>query len=183
MFGYFLLDLLVPQLADLPLFDQIMPKRRMPISVFNPLVVTLAYDGLCSFEFACAAEVFGLQRPELEPGWYCFETCGLERRQVRGQYGMRLTADAGLDRIVQAGTVIIPGWKSVDAPVPLRLLNALREAHATGKAVFVDFAASWCKNCEAMDFTVFNQTNVQQRLKDFIVVRYHIRLFLEKLCA
>jgi thiol:disulfide interchange protein DsbD len=38
--------------------------------------------------------------------------------------------------------------------------------------VFVDFAASWCKSCEAMDFTVFNQTNVQRRLKDFIVVRY-----------
>lgn len=52
------------------------------------------------------------------------------------------------------------------------LATALREGHATGKAVFVDFAASWCKNCEAMDFTVFNQPNVQQRLKDFVVVRY-----------
>jgi thiol:disulfide interchange protein len=36
----------------------------------------------------------------------------------------------------------------------------------------VDFAASWCKNCEAMDLTVFNQTNVQQCLKNFVVVRY-----------
>lgn len=52
------------------------------------------------------------------------------------------------------------------------LANALQEAHVTGKPVFVDFAASWCKNCEAMDFTVFNQSNVQKRLKDFIVVRY-----------
>ena len=52
------------------------------------------------------------------------------------------------------------------------LANALRTAQATGKAVFVDFAASWCKNCEAMDLTVFNQTNVQRRLQDFVVVRY-----------
>ena len=52
------------------------------------------------------------------------------------------------------------------------LATALRQARATGKPVFVDFAASWCKNCEAMDFTVFNQTNVQQHLKDFVVVRY-----------
>lgn len=54
----------------------------------------------------------------------------------------------------------------------LSLAKALREAHATGKSVFVDFAASWCKNCEAMDLTVFNQTNVQTRLKNFILVRY-----------
>jgi len=52
------------------------------------------------------------------------------------------------------------------------LVRALREARATGKPVFLDFAASWCKNCEAMDLTVFNQTNVQKRLNDFIVVRY-----------
>ena len=32
--------------------------------------------------------------------------------------------------------------------------------------------ASWCKNCVAMDETVFNQTKVKDRLKDFVVVRY-----------
>jgi len=53
------------------------------------------------------------------------------------------------------------------------LAAALQEGRHTGKAVFVDFAASWCKNCEAMDLTVFNQTNVRRRLKDFIVVRYN----------
>jgi thiol:disulfide interchange protein len=52
------------------------------------------------------------------------------------------------------------------------LATALRVARAAGRPVFVDFAASWCKNCEAMDFTVFNQTNVQQHLKNFVVVRY-----------
>lgn len=52
------------------------------------------------------------------------------------------------------------------------LAKALQEARINGRPVFVDFAASWCKNCEAMDFTVFNQSNVQRRLKDFIEVRY-----------
>jgi thiol:disulfide interchange protein len=52
------------------------------------------------------------------------------------------------------------------------LALALRQARASGKAVLVDFAASWCKNCEAMDLTVFNQSNVQHRLEDFVVVRY-----------
>ncbi|MFM2295306.1 MAG: hypothetical protein RLZZ350_1719, partial [Verrucomicrobiota bacterium] len=52
------------------------------------------------------------------------------------------------------------------------LTKALQEAKATGKPVFVDFGASWCKNCEAMDATVFNQSNVQKHLAEFIVVKY-----------
>src|SRR5690606_28215602 len=84
------------------------------------------------FEFACAAEVFGLPRPEFEPGWYRFETCSITRRPVRGQYGFRMAADGGLERLVEAGTIIIPGWRGLDAPVPERLSEALREAHRRG---------------------------------------------------
>ena len=65
-----------------------------------------------------------------------------------------------------------PGSAAIVAGGDQTLAKALQTARATGKAVFVDFAASWCKNCEAMDLTVFNQTNVQRRLQDFIVVRY-----------
>jgi AraC family transcriptional activator FtrA len=113
-------------------FDQIMPTSRRRAIVRNPLVAALVYDGLCGFEFACAAEVFGLPRPELQPGWYRFETCAAERGPLRGQHGMRVVADAGLDRLVEAGTIIIPGWKGIDVPVPTRVLDALREAHARG---------------------------------------------------
>ena len=102
---------------------------RRPI---NSLVVALVYDGLCAFEFACAAEVFGLPRSELGPQWYRFETCAVKGHAVRGQYGMRMQAMAGLDRLAAAGTVIIPGWQGVDAPVPPALLDALRDAHAKG---------------------------------------------------
>ena len=96
------------------------------------MVVALVYDGLCAFEFACAAEVFGLSRPELGPDWYRFETCALQRRPVRGQYGMRITADADLDRLATAGTVIVPGWAGVDVPVPSPIVDVLRRAHARG---------------------------------------------------
>ena len=59
------------------------------------------------------------------------------------------------------------------SPAPNRsLAEALRQARSEGRPVFVDFAASWCKNCLAMDETVFNQAEVQQRLKQFVVVRY-----------
>ncbi|MFM2082603.1 MAG: hypothetical protein RL380_1294 [Verrucomicrobiota bacterium] len=52
------------------------------------------------------------------------------------------------------------------------LAKALQQARAEGKPVLVDFQASWCKNCEAMDATVFNRDHVQRRLKDFVVVKY-----------
>src|ERR1700689_2859640 len=107
-----------------------MPTRRTARKARNPLVAALVYDGLCAFEFSCAAEVFGLSRPELGPDWYRFETCSLRGASVRSQYGMRMKAANGLERLSAAGTIVIPGWEGVDVPVPQAILAALRAAHA-----------------------------------------------------
>jgi AraC family transcriptional regulator, transcriptional activator FtrA len=119
------------QLAESPLIDQIMPTSKPARKARNPLVVALVYDGLCAFEFSCAAEVFGLARPELGPDWYRFETCSRGRR-VRSQYGMHMRAANGLERMHAAGTIVIPGWEGIDVPVPQAILDALRAAHARG---------------------------------------------------
>jgi AraC family transcriptional activator FtrA len=120
-----------PQLAESPLIDQIMPTSKPARKARNPLVVALVYDGLCAFEFSCAAEVFGLARPELGPDWYRFETCS-RGRSVSSQYGMRMRAANGLERLHAAGTIVIPGWQGIDVPVPQAILDALRGAHARG---------------------------------------------------
>jgi AraC family transcriptional activator FtrA len=114
----------------------------MPISVKKPpksgkarrqpLVAALIYDGLCNFEFACAAEVFGLPRPELEPDWYRFEICAVERCAVSGQFGISVIPDGNLERLRDASIVIVPGWHNPEAPVPAALIDALRAAHAAG---------------------------------------------------
>jgi len=52
------------------------------------------------------------------------------------------------------------------------LAKALEQARAERVPVFVDFGASWCKNCLAMDSTVFSSDKVKQELKQFIAVRY-----------
>jgi thiol:disulfide interchange protein len=52
------------------------------------------------------------------------------------------------------------------------LVAALQQAKAQGKPVLIDFAASWCKNCLAMDSTVFPASEVKQELNQFVVVRY-----------
>ena len=48
---------------------------------------------------------------------------------------------------------------------------ALEDAKRGGKPVFVDFWATWCKNCEAMDASTFRDEGVRARLKEFIVVK------------
>lgn len=98
----------------------------------GPLVAALVYDGLCTFEYAVAAEVFGLPRPEAGPSWYRFETCAIEPGPLRAMGGLRVEADAGLERLAEADLIIAPGWKGVDVPVPEPLLEALRAAHARG---------------------------------------------------
>lgn len=116
----------------MPSIDQIVPILRHRGPRFNPLVVALTYDGLCTFEFACTAEVFGLPRPELGPGWYRFATCSLGGRRIKGQYGASMSVDGGLELLAKAGTIMVPGWQGVDVPVPDAIVEALKGAHGRG---------------------------------------------------
>lgn len=65
-----------------------------------------------------------------------------------------------------------PGDANMVSGANQSLALALEAARKNGRPVLVDFQASWCKNCAAMDETVFNQDAVQRRLKDFVVVKY-----------
>jgi AraC family transcriptional activator FtrA len=96
------------------------------------LVVAVAYDGLCTFEFGIVVEVFGLPRPELGPSWYRFRVCSPERRPLRATGGVTVSAPVGLGALAGAGTIVIPGWRDADERPPDALLKALRAAHARG---------------------------------------------------
>ena len=61
---------------------------------------------------------------------------------------------------------------SAAAEANQEFLAALQRSRSEGLPVFVDFHASWCKNCLAMDATVFNRSDIQAQLGKFIVVRY-----------
>lgn len=98
----------------------------------SPLVVALAYDGLCTFEFGVAVELFGLPRPEMGEGWYRFATAAVEPGDLRGLGGVRIAADGGLELLSRASVIVAPGWRGADRPVPEPLVEALKVAHARG---------------------------------------------------
>ena len=76
-------------------------------------------------------------------------------------------------RPVAGATVATGGGANVsNAESDQDLLAAIHQARATGRPLFVDFHASWCKDCSAMDETVFNQSAVIERLHEFVAVRY-----------
>lgn len=98
----------------------------------NRSVAILAYDGLCTFEFGIAVEVFALPRPELGPDWYKAIVVAAEPGPLSAMGGISITADGDLSLLADAGTIIVPGWRAAGAPVPEALCLALRAAHQRG---------------------------------------------------
>ncbi|NML30160.1 transcriptional regulator FtrA [Paraburkholderia antibiotica] len=102
----------------------------------NHLVVALAYDRLCTFEFGCVTELFALERPELGVPWYRFAVCASEPGPIRAAGGITLAAPYTLALLADADTIVIPGWRDADELPPAALLaallDALRAAYARG---------------------------------------------------
>ena len=59
------------------------------------LVAILAYDGLCTFEFGIAVEVFGLTRPEFDFPWYTHAIAAVDQGPMRAMGGIQVLADGG----------------------------------------------------------------------------------------
>lgn len=95
-------------------------------------VAALLYDGLGTFEFAIAAEVFGLDRPEFGNDWYRFVSCSEGKRPVRANGHVSIAPEADLDELAAAGTIVIPGWRSDGAAPSAAVAEAVRTAHARG---------------------------------------------------
>ncbi|MGD9480982.1 transcriptional regulator FtrA [Shinella sp. G-2] len=112
-----------------------MPNPLALLPLANSLVVAIAYDRLCTFEFGIATEIFALPRPEMGENWYRFAVAGVDAGEMRAAGGLRFAVDGGLELLAEAGTIVIPGWRGVDAPVPDALVTALKAAHARGARI------------------------------------------------
>jgi AraC family transcriptional regulator, transcriptional activator FtrA len=110
-------------------------------SVWNANVRTLsdmstvalaATDGMLHFELSIAYEVFASDLSHIAAPWYDVAVCGPSAVRL-GRF--RLEPDGGLDQLVHADTVIVPGWADVDVKPPGDLVDAVRAAHEAGARV------------------------------------------------
>jgi len=102
------------------------------MSAKKHLVVALAYDGLCTFEFGCTVELFALDRPELGVDWYDFAVCAVEPGPIRAAGGILVQAPYDPALLERADTIVIPGWRDADDEPPAALLAQIRAAHTRG---------------------------------------------------
>lgn len=79
--------------------------------IARPQVVVLAYDGLCTFEFGVAVEIFGLPRPELGDEWYRFAVASVDSGELRATGGIRIVTDGDLSLLASADLIVVPGWR------------------------------------------------------------------------
>jgi transcriptional regulator GlxA family with amidase domain len=91
-------------------------------------VVALALPDVVAFDLAIPAQVFG-HRDERER--YSFTTCAPEPGLVPSTTGYAVHAAAGLEALVRADTVVVPGYAPHDEP-DRPVLDALRAASARG---------------------------------------------------
>ena len=75
---------------------------------------------------------------------------------------------SGLSDFLAGGAPKVTDTAKAVADLRAGLLQAVTQ----GKPAFVDFWASWCKNCSAMEHTTFKDPKVQQELQKFVVIKF-----------
>lgn len=99
-----------------------------------PVVAVLAYPDLCTFEYACAVEIFGLPRPELGAPLYDCVTFAREPGEMNALGGLAVRAEHGLEILKKAHTIIVPGWRK-DGHADDALIGALKTAADRGARI------------------------------------------------
>ncbi|WP_344873453.1 helix-turn-helix domain-containing protein [Nonomuraea antimicrobica] len=137
-------------------------------------VVALIRPPQSTFELACAAEVFGIERPGL-PTRYTFTVCTERPGPVATYAGYDMLVTDGLDALDRADTVIVAGWLPTEEPPSSAVVRALRQAHSRGARV-----VSICSGAFALAHAGLldgRRATTHWRLADKLAVRFpHIQV-------
>lgn len=108
--------------------ERILPRRLNEYSGHMHRVVALALPDVVAFDLAIPAQVFG---HEDERERYSFRVCAGEPGLVPTTSGYSIQAPDGLDALLSADTVVVPGYAPLNDP-PAEVCDALRQAAVNG---------------------------------------------------
>jgi len=109
------------------------PKKRTASPPRPHTVAILALPGLIAFDLTIATEVFG--RATLDSGGRCYavNVCGEADEFDTGAFVLRVKH--GLEALLEAQTIIVPGIEPADVAMTPAVCDALRQAHARGARI------------------------------------------------
>jgi transcriptional regulator GlxA family with amidase domain len=96
-------------------------------------VAVVAFDRISAFHLSVPCMVFGDAMPA--DSGFELVVCSAEAGPVRTSAGFGLTGLATLSALKKADVIVVPSWRDVNESAPVRLLEALRQAHARGAQV------------------------------------------------
>lgn len=96
-------------------------------------MATVISPGSMPFELSVAAEIFGVERRELDVDWYEFRLCSTTDEPIDTGLGFTIQTPHRLADLADADTVIVAPTELRDHPA--ELLQAVRDAHARGARV------------------------------------------------
>lgn len=98
-------------------------------------VAAVVSQGLLTFDFAIACEVFGLDRSDIVDPWYDFVVVSADPPPLRTSTGFLVDGIEPLAAAESADTVIVPGWADPNAEPGPELSALLRRRHAEGARI------------------------------------------------
>lgn len=99
------------------------------------MVAAVVGQGLLTFDFAIACEVFGQDRSDIVDPWYEFRVVSADEPPLRTSTGFAIVDVAALDVAGDAGTVVVPGWADPERDPGPAVCRLLRERHAAGARI------------------------------------------------
>jgi transcriptional regulator GlxA family with amidase domain len=96
-------------------------------------VAVLVLDDVIPFDLATPIEVFSWARLPDGRAAYEVKVCGATPSVNAGAFALQ--PPYGLDALAEADTIVLPGCRDLDRPIPAQVLDALREAAAQGTRI------------------------------------------------
>ncbi len=130
-----------------------------PVGLFLPLVLGIG---------------MGLPWPLAGAGLSLLPKTGKWMNYVKYAFGVLILAAAMYYAVVGIRLWMRPAPAVVEKGWLTSIPDAQAQARKESRPILIDFGASWCKNCQAMEVTTLRDTGVQNALRRFVKVKYHV---------